>query len=74
MKVISETLKNIQIATAAGKFQVNGNGVADVPDDVAKELIADGIFAKADKAVEPKAIKADDKGDAEEAKEDSKKK
>ena len=63
MKIVSNILKNATIATESGNFKVDTNGITDVPDDVANELISTGSFTKIDKAEtdEPKAEKSDKK-------------
>lgn len=63
MKIITDVLRNTTITTEAGNFKVDANGIVDVPDEVAKELIDVGSFTTVE--TESKAVK-------EEAKEDSK--
>lgn len=46
MKVQSEVLKNTDITTTFGKFHVDANGIANITDDAAQELIDDGLFTK----------------------------
>ena len=63
MKIQSEVLKNIEITTSFGNFKVDGDGIVDVPDEAAHELVADGVFTQIDagetKEVKPKAIKTE---------------
>ena len=46
MKIQSSVLKNTNITTNFGKFHIDKNGVVDVEDNVAQELIDDGLFTK----------------------------
>ena len=69
MKISSDILKNITITTDAGNFKIDGNGITDVPDEVAQTLVADGTFIKVE---EVKSAKVE-KSEADESKADTKK-
>ena len=60
MKIISDVLKNTAMATEAGTFKVDTKGVVDVPEEVAKELIAVGSFVPVE-TQEPKTDKKESK-------------
>ena len=72
MKIFSDVLKDTTITTEAGNFVVNVDGVVDIPDDVAQQLIEDGMFSKLEKSESKPATTKTEKAD-EETKTDTKK-
>ena len=72
MKIVSNMLKNTSIVTESGKLKVDANGIVEVPEEIAKELIDVGSFVPVEEESK-ESSKEESKAEKDEAKTDNKK-